>query len=52
LAIGADKERVTAIVPTAIAKEIKRLAKKEKRSRSKMAEVLLELGLEAFKKQK
>jgi hypothetical protein len=52
LAIGADKERITAVVELQIKREIKKLAKKEKRSESKMAAILLELGLEAFKKQK
>jgi hypothetical protein len=52
LAIGENKERVTAIVERPIKKEIIKLAKKEKRSESKMAAILLELGLESFKKQK
>ncbi|MFA5409829.1 MAG: hypothetical protein WC343_13740 [Bacilli bacterium] len=50
MALSEDKEALTAIVSKETAQKVADLAKEEKRSKASMAAILIEKGLEAFKK--
>lgn len=52
MSIKDTKERVTAIITKEISQKIIELAGKEKRSVSSMTAILIEKGLESFKKDK
>jgi len=50
VAISKDKERVTAIISKEIAEQIAELAEQEKRTISAMTAILIEKGIDSFKK--
>jgi len=48
--ISKDNDRITTILSKEIAKQVEKLANEEKRSISAMAAILIEKGLESYKK--
>lgn len=48
--ISKDNDRITTILSKEIAKRVEKLAESEKRSVSAMAAILIEKGLESYKK--
>jgi hypothetical protein len=48
--ISKDNDRITTILSKEIAKQVEKLADEEKRSISAMAAILIEKGLESYKK--
>ncbi len=48
--ISKDNDRITTILSKEIAKQVEKLSKEEKRSISAMAAILIEKGLESYKK--